>query len=669
MKISVKEVLLDIQSHLNEYIKSPTVAPLKQIVAFIRPKRAKNVAYAIAQIEHLKAYMDAYPELKNAFYQYVQALFLKYNPINLYTESGIYSSKSFWTEAFEKLGYKLLPPIIPAQELKNLLNELFYKSNDYIWVKAVPSEKWIELLNSIGFLSPTIEEQPTVKNHLLNAALILTQKIAAIGLENEITSKLPAVEDLQSPFFALTREVTAYVDKFKHNPAYHYINEEDYRQILVMLKQCQESILILRKQKDKYGVSLYLTWLTLRLEQHIKRLKTILAIIQENHPNERNLQIVSLFKELVEAENTKYNLSRHFSENLSLISYKIVEHTSQTGEHYIATTPREYNILFKSALGGGVIVAFLVCLKIIIYYLHAAKFWEAFLYSMNYSLGFILIHLFHFTLATKQPAMTASTIAHSLDKQKDLTHLSSAVLIRQLVRSQMVSLLGNVLAVFPIACLLSYAYLYFMDTPIADEEKALKMIKELHPMESGSLLYAAIAGVYLMLAGLISGWYDNKVIYGQIPLRIKAHPFLRKLFPEKWLNRLADYIGKNLGGLAGNFYLGIFLGSTATVGFIIGLPLDIRHVTFAAGSFGVSTIILGENLDLQTALWTVLGILGIGLVNVSVSFGLSMLIALKSRKMSIKQVRKLITNTLVLPMNHHKSQEDSAVLKEQSTKV
>ncbi|MCB5976870.1 site-specific recombinase [Acinetobacter baumannii] len=30
---------------------------------------------------------------------------------------------------------------------------------------------------------------------------------------------------------------------------------------------------------------------------------------------------------------------------------------------------------------------------------------------MNYSLGFILIHVLHFTVATKQPAMTAAALA------------------------------------------------------------------------------------------------------------------------------------------------------------------------------------------------------------------------------------------------------------------
>ena len=51
---------------------------------------------------------------------------------------------------------------------------------------------------------------------------------------------------------------------------------------------------------------------------------------------------------------------------------------------------------------------------------------EALPVSLNYGLGFVLIHLLHFTVATKQPAMTANAIAASMGdsrgKARDLTY-------------------------------------------------------------------------------------------------------------------------------------------------------------------------------------------------------------------------------------------------------
>jgi site-specific recombinase len=42
---------------------------------------------------------------------------------------------------------------------------------------------------------------------------------------------------------------------------------------------------------------------------------------------------------------------------------------------------------------------------------------HAFVYSMNYALGFMLIHVLHFTVATKQP-LTAAALAATVQHRK-----------------------------------------------------------------------------------------------------------------------------------------------------------------------------------------------------------------------------------------------------------
>ena len=62
--------------------------------------------------------------------------------------------------------------------------------------------------------------------------------------------------------------------------------------------------------------------------------------------------------------------------------------------------------MYKSAAGAGIIIAFMASLKVLMARVTMAPLMQAFSYSMNYSLGFMLIHVLHFTVATKQPAMT-----------------------------------------------------------------------------------------------------------------------------------------------------------------------------------------------------------------------------------------------------------------------
>jgi site-specific recombinase len=67
-------------------------------------------------------------------------------------------------------------------------------------------------------------------------------------------------------------------------------------------------------------------------------------------------------------------------------------------------------------------------------------------------MGFIMIYLMNFTLATKQPAMTAATMAHVISEKNDKkNYLEFAHLVSKLFRSQFIAFVGNVLWSFPVA--------------------------------------------------------------------------------------------------------------------------------------------------------------------------------------------------------------------------
>jgi site-specific recombinase len=217
-------------------------------------------------------------------------------------------------------------------------------------------------------------------------------------------------------------------------------------------------------------------------------------------------------------------------------------------------------------------------------------------------------------------------------------------LLIRLIRSQFISLVGNASIAFPVAYGLDWLYYKYLGYHIADPAKAIKLITELNVWESLALPHAALAGFYLMISGLISGYYENKWIYNKYTLRVRSHRKLIRFFGQERLNRIAGYFERNFGGLAGNLFLGIFLGSTSAIGFTFGLPLDIRHITFASGNFGLA--VAGLDNYVSTDLWlnSIIGIAGIGIMNVVVSFGLSIAFALKSRNAKMSEVKSLVGN-------------------------
>jgi site-specific recombinase len=104
-------------------------------------------------------------------------------------------------------------------------------------------------------------------------------------------------------------------------------------------------------------------------------------------------------------------------------------------------------------------------------------------------MGFIMIYLMNFTLATKQPAMTAATMAHVISEKNDKkNYLEFAHLVSKLFRSQFIAFVGNVLWSFPVALGIIYGLEVLLGR-ILHGDKASKLISDLDPIHSKALLH------------------------------------------------------------------------------------------------------------------------------------------------------------------------------------
>jgi site-specific recombinase len=128
--------------------------------------------------------------------------------------------------------------------------------------------------------------------------------------------------------------------------------------------------------------------------------------------------------------------------------------------------------------------------------------------------------------------------------------------------------------------------------------------------------------------------------------------------------RWAHWWRLNVSGVAANVSLGFLLGLVPVVLQFFGLPLDVRHVTLSSGQLGAALGALGPALLVQAAFWwCVAGIAVIGFLNLSVSFGLAFVLALRSRGVKLRDRsriwaairRRLRTNPLsfVVPPRTH----------------
>lgn len=607
---------------------------LAALINRIRPDHTKD--YAQAEMR-FKAFLFQLGNDKSLVFSLRRALlkeFMRTHIVPALTENGIVSGRGFVQELTAKIKHKLLPELQRPDNFLYVINRVFYRKYDYLWVQHIDRQLWIQFFEILGIQINLTE--PALLHQFAQSLQVLSHRVATMGLEKEITARYDNFSDAIYPFLEQNRLVNLYLNELALNSGSQQL-QSLLENITEAVHNCNQSIQWIREQRSRYGTSLAQTYLLTRLQQHIDRIFIILDVLDVN--NEFNTErFVGYFQTVVYNENSKNSIKEFLSENTGMLAYQIAEHGGRTGEKFISTTRREFWRMFRSAAGGGVIISFIGVIKNLLGNLKLAPFWQGALYSTNYSLGFILIQDTGSTLATKQPAYTANNVASSFDVQKigdqpDLRNL--AITVAKVSRTQLASFAGNLLVVFPLTYFLAWLFFTSTGQPIAGEAKSLKLLHDQQLFHSGSIWYACITGFFLFASGLVAGFIENYMVYSQIGERLRAsHLFNR--FSEKRRSRIIHYLENNVGALMGNISLGFFLGMAGFLGYIFGLPFDIRHITISAANTAIGFFTLQHVITAQELLYTLLSVGCIGFLNFAVSFGLAFFVAVKSRGIHLR---------------------------------
>ena len=558
------------------------------------------------------------------------------------TESGIPLSRGFWQELYSRLKHKLLPALQSEDDFLYVINHVFFRKSDYRWIESTPYPVWIEFFEHIG-LSLHVDDLRILKQ-IVRSLKILVFQVSQLGLEKEVAEYiLPADQD-NNPFVQLNYQVHEFeqsLDSGENDERIAMVSEN----IKVAIHSCERCIDYIRNNHSQRGASLHQTYTLVMLSNKLDRISILVDILDRDAHLDTE-KFVEFFQLLVRNENRKNSIREFMSQCLGYLAYQIAEHKGVKGHKYITNSNAEFRKMLFSAMNGGVIISFVAIIKNLITKIPMPIFWHGFFYSVNYSAGFVAIEETHSTLATKQPAFTASAVASSLDGKRNNHQpnlYSLAVTVSKVVRSQNASFAGNLLVVFPGTYFLAWLYHLVFGSKIVEGKMAQDLLEGQHPWHSLSLFYACNTGLFLFLSGIISGYVQNKIQYSHIGERVIRHPFLHFWMSPKSLQKLSVYIEDHLGAIIGNIALGFMLGMAGLVPHIFGIPFDIRHITISAGNVAVAIYGLGfDHIQPLYGLIIFLGVIGIGLMNFLVSFSLAFVVAVKSRGVHIKDYPEFI---------------------------
>ncbi|MBU7574394.1 MAG: recombinase, partial [Hydrogenophaga sp.] len=398
------------------------------------------------------------------------------------------------------------------------------------------------------------------------------------------------------------------------------------------LDACRHAAYTVYSHLEEHGVSVGIVFRLRQLRERIVRVKELLDCLQSEQPERAT---AALLADLAQVGLDNRSVRSLIASSSHLTAAKVAERSAESGEHYITRNAAEYREMLRKAAGGGAIIGLTTWIKFLLYGLGLTAFWGGFAAGLNYAASFVLIMLLHLTVATKQPAVTAPAMVAKLRDIKAPGAVRRFVdEVANLFRSQIAAIVGNVGLVIPVVVLISLGLQLLTGQAMVNEDKAHHVLNDIHLL-GPTVFFAAFTGVLLFASSIIAGWVENWYVFHNLDSAMQHNPRFTAVLGRERAARWADFMRRNISGLAANISLGFMLGLVPAFAAFFSLPLDVRHVTLSAGQVTAAAMALGWDVFTEPAFWwAVAGVLAVGPLNLGVSFYLAFRLALQAQNIS-----------------------------------
>jgi len=560
-------------------------------------------------------------ELKVCFQAAWAAMLPQLDSVPLFANAGLPAQRALLPEATRRIFQRLLPSAREDFDAARIFTAVFSTSRAverFLSLDGFLFSRLIRLLSPAAVL-------PRLHRDLREALRLLAARVAGRGASSAIRQRGSGLPVEESPFYRLVFATEDFVRA----------DDSEVKRVFfepweASIRGCREELVQVRLHMEDAGVSTGLMFDITGMEAALDRMELLAATLVEHAP-EVSVPARALLNALAAGRLEDTRISALVRQNLNLLARKTVERTGHGGEHYIAHTWREYRQMWVAAIGGGILTVFTAALKLRIIDGQWPQFVEGFLIGTDYAISFLLLQAFGLALATKQPSMTAATLAGIIRQNRGASRRSKiAGFSAAISRTQLAAALGNVIAVCAGAVAFERLWSHVFQEHYLAPEAAKHVYETLHPFTSATAIDAALTGVLLWLAALIGGWCENFAVYNRLPAAIAQHPLGARLGARR-MQRAAKWFENNIASWSTSIVLGYLLGFTPEVAHFFGLPLDVRHVTLSTGMFALAAARYGTAAF--GAHWFYFAVAGIAVtfvLNLGVSFAIASIVALRA---------------------------------------
>lgn len=591
----------------------------------------------VLKLRHLLNLLDREPEYRAKLVELLARTLVDMDATLLLADFGFASQMAFFGEVLERIQRKVLPGTPDTDDLAELFQLAFSDAEDAQWLQAIDDDT-LERLAALMREAVAARRHPRAaeswRTSLLDATVFCLTQARALAFSADIRSRMTGEARALASFHQLLRAFQAVRQELESDERRDEALVPALRYFRTLLDACRRDADTVYDALEDTGISVDIVFGVQQLQARLDRAGQLLDGLLSDAPARA---VRDLVVQLAETAQRRRSVRALLARNYSLLARKMAERNAETGEHYITRDRREYLQMFWRAAGGGAVTTITVFLKFLIGLLGFSGFFAGFAAGLNYAASFVVIQLAHFTLATKQPAMTAPAMARKLgDVASDEAVEDFVDEVSHLIRTQVAGILGNVSVVLPCALAVQWLWALAFGSPLIGADKAQYAVDSLSAL-GWTPVYAACTGVLLFASSLIAGWAENWFVLHRLGSALRWNPGIVARLGANRAARWSVWLQGNVSGLAGNISLGLMLGLVPAVAGFFGIGFDVRHVTLASGQLGVALGALGWDLLSTPGFWlAVVGVMLTGVLNVTVSFVLAFRLALRSRNIRLK---------------------------------
>ena len=581
----------------------------------------------LLRLKHLLNVLERNPEHQVRVAQTLARFWREVDSAALLADFGFAPRMDLWGELGRRLQARVLPRTPATTDLGELFGLLFPRGDDAAWLTALDEAT---LARVRLLLAPTPHDGGDWRAPFFDAMMFLASAVRAAGFSPALRQRMSAELLLESPFRQLTQLAERVREQAESaEPDAHAALLQEAQYLRALLDACRRCAASVHEHLEAHGVSVDVVFEVDQLRERTVRIEELLDCVLSPEPAR---EFVGLIATLVRTAEQRRSITGLFSRHYSLLARKVAERSAETGEHYITRDRDEYRAMLRAAAGGGAVLAGTTLMKFFVMALGLTAFWGGFWAGVNYAASFVIVQLLHFTVATKQPAMTAPAMAEKLaDVSTDTAVEDFVDEVAHLIRSQAAGIFGNLAMVVPLVLAVQLASQAIFGAPAVSQKDAEHVLEAL-TLLGPTALFAAFTGVLLFASSLIAGWAENWFVWHRLDSAIAWNPaFVARLGAAR-AQRWAAWCRANVSGLAANVSLGMMLGIVPAVALFFGLPIEVRHVTLSTGQLAAAVGAEGLAVFGHAPFWwCVAGVAVTGALNLAVSFFLAFRVALRSR--------------------------------------